>query len=52
MELPTATDNPRPIQPTDGMMRDYSKEINGVTHVFLEQYKDGQWVLITTMILD
>ena len=51
MNIPIPTDNPAP-QPTDGMMRDYSKEINGVTHVFLEQYKDGQWVLITTMILD
>jgi hypothetical protein len=49
MNIPTGTDSPRPIQPTEGMMRDYEKEVDGKTYVFLEEYKNGEWVEVASM---
>lgn len=43
------TTNERPSELVDGLIRDYVKEIDGVPHVVLEQYTNGEWVQVAAV---
>lgn len=49
MNTPTGTTNERPSELVDGLIRDYVKEIDGVPHVVLEQYTNGEWVQVAAV---
>jgi len=49
MNIPTGTDIPRPTQPREGMLREYTKEVDGRITVHIDEYRNGEWVELASL---